>query len=513
MTYGEWTYRSAWALEITAAIIGLGTGLALGYLSFVEGATSGTSNATRLILQSAPFFMVALAELTKIPIATLLFSISWPWKPLILIFLIALAAITFLTMFINLDTAASARQYSYEELTKSIGVQKLEADSIKEAINQLQSGNQIVRLEAEIESLNEQANKVRASIQSQILQIDKDIEGQSVLSPEMAAIRNSLQEREKSRDSLVAERGNQIKEAMAQFVDQRTSFERRIKDAREAGDTTSVRKYEDELAKLANPRKKITDQYEGKIVALEAEITTLREKLDDARANAQPLSTQQRKVLEKRRADYNARLDQANDNWGQQVDNARSRLSEAQNQSANKDQIIEDNRKKLDLIGKNLSELESKRIPEARSDQSRSIASRIYGVKPEDVTDKQASFITVIWIGSLAFLAALAGPFAAMVALGLQRIASQSETQTKASKLSRLFRNILIRWRWKRVKTVSVVKEVPVEKIIKEILYIPLLTDDPAVVDKALRESIPAEVAELIKMSVSAKAKEAPSAS
>lgn len=58
----------AWALEIAAAIIGLATGLALGFQAF---SASHTATAMDLTLASAPFFMVAIAELTKIPIATL----------------------------------------------------------------------------------------------------------------------------------------------------------------------------------------------------------------------------------------------------------------------------------------------------------------------------------------------------------------------------------------------------------------------------------------------------------
>ncbi|MFD2649270.1 hypothetical protein ACFSX5_15900 [Devosia albogilva] len=92
-TYGAWTYRGAWLLEVTAALIGLATGLTLGYQAF----SASDSTSMELILASAPFFMVALAELTKIPIATLLFSVSWWWKPIVLMFLVALAAITFET--------------------------------------------------------------------------------------------------------------------------------------------------------------------------------------------------------------------------------------------------------------------------------------------------------------------------------------------------------------------------------------------------------------------------------
>ena len=60
-SYGKWTYRAAWALEITAALIGLATGLVLGFQASVN---AGGTEAVNLVLASAPFFMVALAELT-----------------------------------------------------------------------------------------------------------------------------------------------------------------------------------------------------------------------------------------------------------------------------------------------------------------------------------------------------------------------------------------------------------------------------------------------------------------
>src|SRR5262249_8690819 len=80
-SYSQWTYRGAWALEIAASLIGLATGLALGFQAFE---TSQSATAMDLILASAPFFIVSIAELTKIPIATLLYGASWLWKPVIL---------------------------------------------------------------------------------------------------------------------------------------------------------------------------------------------------------------------------------------------------------------------------------------------------------------------------------------------------------------------------------------------------------------------------------------------
>jgi hypothetical protein len=116
----------------------------------------------------------------------------------------------------------------------------------------------------------------------------------------------------------------------------------------------------------------------------------------------------------------------------------------------------------------------------------------------------------MIWFAALSALAALAGPLTAIVALGLQRVSEQRE-QSYESKLSRFLRKWLLRWRFSRTKSVKIpvevekpvekIVEVPVEKVVKEILYVPILTDDPDAIRRALRESVPQEVADLVKIS------------
>ena len=62
--------------------------------------------------------MVAIAELTKIPIATLLYVAPWIWKPIVFLFLVALASITFLTVFTGLEKQVTLRQDRYEEIVR-----------------------------------------------------------------------------------------------------------------------------------------------------------------------------------------------------------------------------------------------------------------------------------------------------------------------------------------------------------------------------------------------------------
>jgi hypothetical protein len=42
--------------------------------------------------------------------------------------------------------------------------------------------------------------------------------------------------------------------------------------------------------------------------------------------------------------------------------------------------------------------------------------------------------------------------------------------------------------------------EVPVEKVIKEVLYVPILTDDPDIVRRSLEQELPADIADLVRI-------------
>ena len=199
--------------------------------------------------------------------------------------------------------------------------------------------------------------------------------------------------------------------------------------------------------------------------------------------------------------------------WADRRVSASRQVEEALGLQNNRATETLDQQKRVDEISGKLSALETRRIEDARTDQVRRIAARIYGLKPETVTVDQAGFISIVWFGSLAMLAALAGPLTAIVALSLQNIASREE-RAKEGRLSRAIRYTLLKWRWRRVRTVHKPVEVPVEKevekrvevpverIIKEILYVPVLTDDPEAVRRLMDETLERDIADLVKVSV-----------
>ncbi|SUU90727.1 hypothetical protein EDC40_101193 [Aminobacter aminovorans] len=508
-SYGQWTYRGAWALEIAAATIGLATGLALGLQAF---SASQTATAMDLTLASAPFFMVAIAELTKIPIATLLFSASWLWKPVILAFLLVLAAITFETVFMGLERAATLRQLQYEELANRIDQLRAEASELAAADELARKTDRVADAKSVMDETVAQADRELAAIQAEIEDVKTELLATTALTPAAAAVRDQINEKEQARAALLAQRDREAKEAGDGFERQRDSFDKRIAMARSAGDTDSARRLEAEVAKLANPRPRIIAKFDQTIEPLDGDLNRLRAEFDRLRASGPAMTAAQRNKLTDQKDGLERLYASTASDWQARKDDARERWAHAQEAEANEARTAAANQLRQDAIATQIVADEKQRIPIARTDQVRRIAGRWYGVKPEEVSESQAGSVSVIWFGSLALIAALAGPITAMVALGLQRIAARAEHRVEG-RLSRLIRTLLLKWRWRRTRTITVPVEVPVdrevekrvevpvERVVKEILYVPLLTDDPDALRKALDADLPSDVAELVKIS------------
>lgn len=508
-SYGQWTYRGAWALEIVAAIIGLTTGVALSYRGFVANQAADSMD---LVLASAPFFMIAIAELTKIPIATLLFGASWIWKPVILAFLLVLAGITFETVLLGLERASTMREVQYANFANQTKGLQQELENLKAAAESLRNTDDEAKARSDLEQLGGLADIERDKLRARITEVDEELQAATTLSPAAARAKEYLEEKLAALSALVERRDREIKDAVEQFERQRDSYVERIKSARETGDLASVQRNEEGLNKLTNPRPKKEAEFAPKLAELEPAVAAARAEYERLRKDSPPMTPEDKQRLEARRNDLEKLYDGTAADWDRKLDEARTGLAAAQEAATRKSETLAKNQQRQEAIATELSRLETERLPVARNDQIRRLAARWYGVKPEDVTEPQAGTVSTIWFASLAFIAALAGPITAMVALALQRIGAQAEVQSD-SKLSRLLRRMLLRWRWRRVRKVPVQVpvdreverrvEVPVEveKVVKEILYVPILTDDPEALRRALDRELPPEVVDLVKVS------------
>lgn len=502
--YGRWTYRGAWALEITAATIGLATGLFLGWQAAIDGESAGVAD---FVLASLPLFMVALAELTKIPIATLLFAVGWIWKPIVLLFLFALAFITFETVFTGMERATTLRQLKYQRMLEQISSTKVELEALEKQANQLSNPVQVENAQKQVRTLEDQYQIAR----NRVLQEIDQLEGEMRVPPEQLARYNDLKSKSESREialrELKNERQAELTQRMEAFERQRDSYNERIKAAREAGGSdVAVRRWEQEQAALKSPFREVDQRFGAKILAAEQTAQSARDAFEQFSSTLATTGSDADKAAREERV---AELRNLEKTWGARIDEAVRLLSVALGTEDGRSEALAKAQQELQDTRAALSQLEADRIPMARLDQVRRIAARFYGTEPENVTVEQAGVVSLVWFGSLAGLAALAGPATAMVALALQRIGERPD-RVGPGPFGRSLRRALVAWRWRRKQTVlvdrpvevpvdrEVLVEVQVEKVIKEILYVPILTDDPDMVRRALASDLPPEVADLV---------------
>ncbi|WP_292326324.1 hypothetical protein [Mesorhizobium sp.] len=207
-----------------------------------------------LVLASAPFFIVSIAELTKIPIATLLYSASWFWKPVLLIFLLLLAGITFETVLLGLERAGTLRELQYEEIADEIDTLTRENAKLTASDEAAKQTDQVTKAKADLEEVGTLADNARKETQTRIGDVDAELQATTALTPEAAKAREQLKDQEQRRTDLVAERDTRVKQAVEEFERQRDSYVVRIKDARESGDAASAKHWEDEIGKLAKAK-------------------------------------------------------------------------------------------------------------------------------------------------------------------------------------------------------------------------------------------------------------------
>jgi hypothetical protein len=310
---------------------------------------------------------------------------------------------------------------------------------------------------------------------------------------------------------LIERRDNEIRVQLEPFERQRDSFTKRIEAAREKGDLATVRRLEEELARLRNPLPVIRERFGLEEQRLQGDLRSLRDQQTALENSETDAEKQTRSRLVERQSMLEQEVRDLQTTWQNRRNLTLSQLQDAQQKAAQNTAEADRLRARVFQLQNELTVLEKERVVTSRNDQIRRLAGRFYGKNPESVSVEEARFISVVWFGSLGALAARAGPLTAIVALGLQRSAEVRETRGTRT-LSDYLRRWLIRWRFKRTRKVQVPievpvekevekrVEVPVEKITKEVLYVPILTDDPDAVRRSLQQDLPAEIADLVRV-------------
>ncbi|TJW63640.1 MAG: hypothetical protein E5X43_37230, partial [Mesorhizobium sp.] len=112
--------------------------------------------------------MIAIAELTKIPIATLLFGASWFWKPVILAFLLVLAGITFETVLLGLERASTMREMQYANFANRTKALQQESENLKAAAESLRNTDDEAKARSDLAQLSGLADTERDKLRARI---------------------------------------------------------------------------------------------------------------------------------------------------------------------------------------------------------------------------------------------------------------------------------------------------------------------------------------------------------
>ena len=259
-TYGQFTYRGAWALEIIAASMGLLTALILGMQAYQDSDSAVPLDA---VLMAIPFVMVAFAELTKIPIATLLFVAPIIYKPFAALALFLLAFITFETVVGGLTTALSQRQEAFRNIENKIDELEAKVISLRSEKSVEASSSTLETIQSQIDSLEKARAKEINRFEKQISEIRKS----SI--PLDTQTQIDLYEKEIIRvDETLANLKLTIEtdeaKDQSKFQDQQLSFTEQIKVYTENGDRKNANKIQNNLDILPNPQTKLLGKKDAK---------------------------------------------------------------------------------------------------------------------------------------------------------------------------------------------------------------------------------------------------------
>jgi len=164
---GKKLYYFAWAIEILVAFVAL----SISVIMLLSGGQSGTqveelasSIDIDMLLLSFAFVVVAVMELTKIPLATAFYySAKMNWR---ILFFVALLVVNFSTF----ETMITAFELNYHKRSVAVDSVRNEIDDIAEKIDTLSKTNDDTELRAKIKKIENDINQKNSELNS--LRID-----------------------------------------------------------------------------------------------------------------------------------------------------------------------------------------------------------------------------------------------------------------------------------------------------------------------------------------------------
>ena len=485
----------AWIIEIFVVL----SGLTVAFIMYTNSAQGNFMDAAGIQI-ALVFIIASIAELTKIPLATAFYyAVSSGWK---LLFLIGLILINILTF----DTIISGFNRNFVTQTKDLQALQYDLRSveIKLVRPDLEAENKIQKNNNEINKLNKQINEVNLARETADKDFESKLENIYALSADGPTIKNLAEQRQ----TLQNDKSTIIKQ-----IDDAQNKRIQCDDGGIVGilKTTQCDRLETSITR-----------YKSDLKLIDNKISTISNELNRLTVKAESNNKDKKLLYEQSRQATRERLDREE----QQLLGSRKQLIDANNtfnegklsragfvedlQKKKQSLIQEINNKAIDNQFYNIAMyLKSNDNNEVKVDDKLGSETNAL-ISPSNkqyhlLTQDDLDFAFKLFFGVIALVVSLAGTLLALAANHLQDPRSLEE-RNKAKQKS-LFRKLLDSFRYvllatrkrlmepkvieKEIKVEvekEVIKEVPVEKVVykeipkevvrRELVHLPLYTND-----------------------------------
>ena len=264
--YSGKLFQLAWVLEISVVIVGLSISLIAATQNMESLSIAG------MIVAGGPFAIVAMTELTKIPLAIMIFYSKWS-KPLYILLALFISSITFETLFNGFERNFSVLNLQIEKKKNEIHQKHDQIEINKERIASLR-----LDMDKELGNIATKQAQAKKDLAKRIRVIHKNVNAKSgdlklyqeqykILKKELIDYQKSRMEKSKEWIAAKQELYNSLQKNNNDKVTDSMTEERRA--LRKRLDTLNIR-METELAEASFlTRSSIRDQYSKQIQNLE----------------------------------------------------------------------------------------------------------------------------------------------------------------------------------------------------------------------------------------------------
>jgi len=532
-------YIFAWIVEGVAVTIGLALSVITAITYFKSAGVADFSDYMNALVGTLPFVIVAIVELTKIPLSgAAYYATSRIWKVVFTFSLLFVAMITFETMLNGLERFFTAqtsgvtdKQRVYVNLMEQISDKQEKKGRLEE-----------VTLEKIEQEYNERRMVIVTDRDKVIGKLEQDRrEKKSDKDESLEQMREELKELLQERKEIREDRKNEIER-----ITKKNDWDAKVAINESKADEARINRELDQISiEIADLRKKraeayedatfftagaATEKYDQDIAAKEEIVAGLQRQLSelDAFSKSYQLSKEGLREVKQVRSEYDATLGEID----MRIREKRAQIAEvvALNQKdvdlevARVDDEIERTVQKFKMQEEiNLRERDEKvgrfqfykeelasindevdALEERRTEVRKEINAIVEGTQvyrmaqwysgkdsAADVDKDVVGLVAFIWFGSLSAIVAFTG---IILAVASYAITGEKKERRKSTGLFRSVRRYFVHMRRRSKfpkvieKTVEVTKEVPVDKVVlvdkpveiikKQIVHVPLYTND-----------------------------------